>query len=289
MLLVPGTDRSAIVATGKDRVSWLNGLVTCDLAKLAPGGAAYGLLVEKKGKIQADLYFVPQLPAREGGALALAVPQSLRDELVSTLDRYLIMEDVELSTPELAFSFAYGPRAAELMGEATFAGELDVLGTGGAILASSASDATFAARLRARVASMGGHVAEGDEWNAVRIEFGLPRFGVEVDSTLYPQEASLEKVAVSFDKGCYLGQEVVYMLEHRGHVKRKLVAVDLEGETPLAPGDALTTAAGEPAGEVKSSVLGPASGHAVAIAMVKWAHAKPGTELRAGDRAARVR
>ena len=60
------------------------------------------------------------------------------------------------------------------------------------------------------------------------IEHGLPRFGAEVDATLYPQEAALEKLAVSFSKGCYLGQEVVYMLQERGHVKRKLVPLDLE-------------------------------------------------------------
>ena len=112
---------------------------------------------------------------------------------------------------------------------------------------------------------------------------------MEVDATLYPQEASLEKIAVSFDKGCYLGQEVVYMLENRGHVKRKLVPLDVDGDAPLAKGDAVTTPDGAAVGDVKSSVLGPSSGKPVAIAMVKWAQSKPGTELRVGERVARVR
>src|SRR5262249_28863386 len=133
-----------------------------------------------------------------------------------------------------------------------------------------------------------GAVADDATWETLRIERGLPRFGVEVDTTLYPQEASLEKLAVSFDKGCYLGQEVVYMLENRGHVKRKLVSLDVDGDDVLAKGEAVTTIEGGAVGEVKSSARG-ASGKPVAIAMVKWAQTKPGTELRVGTRVVRVR
>ena len=143
------------------------------------------------------------------------------------------------------------------------------------------------------MAKLGGVFADEAVWDAVRIEHGLPRFGVEFDTTHYPQEAALEKLAVSFSKGCYLGQEVVYMLQERGHVKRKLVAIDID-DCPVPPvGAAVTTDAGEAVGEIKSATLGSVSMKPVAIAMVKWAHAKAGTELRlrAGDldRTARVR
>ena len=121
---------------------------------------------------------------------------------------------------------------------------------------------------------------DAEQLNALYIERGWPRFGVEFDETFYPQEANLEKVGVSFDKGCYLGQEVVYMLENRGHVKKKLVPLDLAELVP--PGTPLTTPAGDAVGEVKSSVVGPLRGKPVAIATVKWAQAKAGTELRAG-------
>jgi glycine cleavage system aminomethyltransferase T len=72
-------------------------------------------------------------------------------------------------------------------------------------------------------------------------------------------------------------------------VKKKLVPLDVDGDSPLARGVALTTPNGESAGDVRSSVVGPRSGRVAAIAMVKWSHTKPGTELRAGDRVAHVR
>jgi folate-binding protein YgfZ len=296
VLVVPAAGRAAILITGKDRASWLNGLVTCELAKRERGQGAYGLLVEKKGRIQTDLFVVPSADEAEA-TLALAVPAALRESILGTLDHYLIMEDAELSASDLVFFVAHGPRAAELRSLAPYAGTVDLLGTGGLVLGVPADDAaSLETRLRETVATLGGAFADDATWDAIRIEAGLPRFGAEVDATLYPQEAGLEKLAVSFSKGCYLGQEVVYMLQERGHVKRKLVPLDLdrgegEGERAALPpvGTAVTTPAGEAVGEIKSAAIGPSSGKPVAIAMVKWAHAKPDTELRVGDRTAHVR
>jgi folate-binding protein YgfZ len=294
VLVVPASDRAAIVVSGKDRTSWLNGLVTQDLLKLAPGAAAYGLLVEKKGKIQADLYVVPGRGAGGGGSggtsseLVLAVPSSLRDGLVATLDHYLIMEDAELTTPELSFWFLHGPRAGELAAaiEAPYAGTLDLLGTGGAVIAGPPE---LGARIADAAAALGGALGDDATWNALRIERGIPRFGVEVDTSLYPQEASLETLGVSFQKGCYLGQEVVYMLQERGHVKKRLVSLELtDGDAP-AQGAEVATPDGVVVGDVRSGAIGPLEGRAVAIAMVKFAESKPGTELRVGGHTAHVR
>jgi tRNA-modifying protein YgfZ len=260
----PLSDRAAIVVTGKERTSWLNGLVSCDVSKLSPGKAQYGLLVEKKGRIQTDFFIV----ASED-AVALAVPRHLREAVLATLDHHLIMEDAELTTPELHWYYSSSLR------EAPFAGVVGLIQEGDAIVATAEplADAGDAAT-----------------FHALCIERGLPRFGAEFDATFYPQEANLEKVAVSFDKGCYLGQEVVYMLENRGHVKKKLVALDLEGDAPAAIGAAVTPAeGGDAVGDVKSSVVGPTKKTPVAIAMVKWAQAKPGTTLTIDGRKATVR
>ena len=267
-------DRAALVVTGKDRTSWLNGMVTCDVSKLAPGAARYGLLVEKKGRIQADFYVV----ATED-ALVLALPRELRDAVLATLDHHLIMEDAELTTPELAWFYASGPGALELARSkgATIAGELDLLAAGGGAVIATEDASAF------------GDLSDAATFEALRIERGLPRFGAEFDTAFYPQEANLEKLAVSFDKGCYLGQEVVYMLENRGHVKKKLVPLDLEGDAPAAAAAPITTPEGDAIGEVKSSVVGPTTKHPVAIGMVKWSHAKPGTTLLVDGRKATVR
>ena len=287
VLLVPAQDRMAVLVTGKDRTSWLNGLVTCELAKRERGEGAYGLLVEKKGRIQTDLYVVP---SADDETLALALPRALRDSVMATLDHYLIMEDAELVPADLVFFVAHGPRAPELRALAPFAGTVDLLGTGGVVLAAPAEDvADLEAKLADAVAKLGGVVASEETWEAVRIEHGLPRFGADFDATLYPQEAALEKLAVSFSKGCYLGQEVIYMLENRGHVKRKLVPLDLEGDAAPAAGAPVTTVEGESVGEIKSAALGPSSGKPVAIAMVKWSHAEAGTPLRVANQPATVR
>jgi folate-binding protein YgfZ len=260
----PLGDRSAIVITGKERTSWLNGLVTSDVSKLAPGKAQYGLLVEKKGRIQTDFFAV----ASED-ALALAVPRDLRDSVIATLDHHLIMEDAELGTPELHWFYSSSP-----VDGSAFSGVIGLFAEGDAIVATTEPLA---------------NAGDAKTFDALCIERGLPRFGAELDATMYPQEANLEKLAVSFDKGCYLGQEVVYMLENRGHVKKKLVPLDLEGDAPAGAGAAVTTAEGEAVGEVKSSVLGPTKKTPVAIAMVKWAQSKPGTALLVDGRKATVR
>jgi folate-binding protein YgfZ len=163
-----------------------------------------------------------------------------------------------------------------------------VTGLGGAIvLAPKDGEATVRARL-AEVAALGDDAG----WNALRVERGVPRFGVDFDATMYPQEASLEKRAVSFDKGCYLGQEVVCMLEMRGHVKRKLVPLVLEAGDVPAKGASVTTTAGEAVGEVTSAVRSPTLGVPVALAMVKFAHAKPNaggdSTLKVGGIAAKI-
>jgi folate-binding protein YgfZ len=290
VLVVPMLDRTTILVTGRDRSSWLNGLVTCDLAKRQVGNAAYGLLVEKKGKIQADLFVVP---SADESVFALVIPSSQNEsgELFATLDHYLIMEDVELALVDAAFFMAHGPAASELAGIFPYSGRVDLLGQGGVVFGAPRSelDALLPA-LHAAVAKCAGCVVNDAVWNQVRIEHGLPRFGVEFDGTCYPQEASLETLAVSFSKGCYLGQEVVYMLQERGHVKRKLVSLECDDATHVpASGAAISTPAGEVVGEIKSAVVGPWSGKTTALAMVKWAHTSPGTELRVDGFSASVR
>ena len=116
----------------------------------------------------------------------------------------------------------------------------------------------------------------------------MPRFGVDFDDKTYPQEASLEKAAVSFDKGCYLGQEVVCMLEMRGHVKRKLVSIVLDGAAPPPSGAAVADEAGAAVGEVTSAALSPTLGVPVGLAMVKRAQAVAGARVVVGGAHAKV-
>lgn len=294
VLVVRHADRAAIVLTGKDTIAWLNGMVTCDVAHVGADQARYGLLVEKKGRIVADLFVVASRAEEKERRLALAVPRELRDAVFAIFDHHLIMEDVELSTPSLAFYVAYGPKAGELASKLplAFGGSLapfDPFGHGAFVFAVPEPEIdAFEPALRSALEALSGVLGDEAGYEALRIEKGLPRFGVEVDATLYPQEAALEKIAVSFTKGCYLGQEVVYMLEHRGHPKRKLSALALEGDVLPEKGAAVKTDAGDVVGEIRSVTRGPISGGIRAIAMLKWANATVGTELRVEGHRAQV-
>jgi folate-binding protein YgfZ len=124
-----------------------------------------------------------------------------------------------------------------------------------------------------------------EDAEALRVRRFLPRFGVDFGEKNYPQEAALEKIAVSFSKGCYLGQEVVCRLEMRGHVVKKIVPVRIAGDPP-AHGAEVRSVEGKVLGTVSSAV--PNEGGAVGLAMVRVDFSEPGTKLDVGGREATV-
>jgi folate-binding protein YgfZ len=157
-------------------------------------------------------------------------------------------------------------------------------GAGGAVvLGAPAAEGALVAAAEARSGGLG----DRDGWEAVRVLAFVPRFDVDFDDTTYPQEAGFEKTAVSFQKGCYLGQEVVCMLEMRGHVKKKLVPLDVEGNDVPARDAPVLDATGAAVGAITSAVL--ADGSVRALAMVKYAFIAEGTALTVLEHPARVR
>ena len=157
-------------------------------------------------------------------------------------------------------------------------------GLGGAIVLAPAECERQVASALSGVALVG----DGEGWEALRLRRAVPRFGVDFDDKTYPQEAALEKTAVSFDKGCYLGQEVVCMLEMRGHVKRKLVPIVVESTEAPGRGAEVLDDDGNVVGEVTSAVSSPTLGKAVGLAMVKRAQSEVGKALRVGGTLATV-
>jgi folate-binding protein YgfZ len=280
-LAVPRDDLATLAVTGSDRLSWLNGLLTCDLAKRPAAAAVYGLAVARNGRVLSDaIVVVDDASAR----VLVGVPRASAEALRAHFDHYLVMEDVEMAPRTDAFQgwAVHGPKAEGALAAAVAAGavggSLDFTGLGGAFVL--APDSAIAAVRSALEAA----AAVGDEggWEALRLERAVPRFGVDFDDKTYPQEAALEKAAVSFNKGCYLGQEVVCMLEMRGHVKRKLVLLVVEpsaGQSLPARGATVTDESGAPVGEVTSSAQSVTLGRPVALAMVKRAAGEPGKRL----------
>jgi tRNA-modifying protein YgfZ len=290
VLAVHAGHLATLVVTGKDRVSWLNGLVTCDLNKWPEGEARYGLAVTRSGRVLADLILVADVDR-----VILVVTADRVDPLREHLDHYLVMEDAEMAPATSGFEtwMLDGARARDVLAAARAAGALggdfDRTGLGGAVvLAPSERAGEVRSAIADALQAASGVVGDAAGWEALRLERGVPEFGVDFDEKTYPQEASIEKVAVSFDKGCYLGQEVVCMLEMRGHVKRKLVSVVLDGASPPPSGAAVADESGAAVGEITSAALSPTLGVPVGLAMVKRAQAVAGSRVVVGGANAKV-
>jgi folate-binding protein YgfZ len=286
VLAVPERERATLAITGHDRVTWLNGLVTCDLVKGEPSEARYGLFVGRNGRILADAAVA--LGAEE---LWVAVPAVSVESLRPHLEHYLVMEDAEVSDRSVEFEVwsLHGPRSAEVLAGAkaagSFGGALDRTGLQGALVfVPKARSEGFVTAVR----EAGGVVGDDAGWSALRLERAVPEYGRDFDETTYPQEAGLEKFAVSFNKGCYLGQEVVCMLELRGHVKRRLAALVLQGGEAPSPRDVVLGGDGSAAGEVTSAAFSPTLGRPIALAMLKRAFTEPGLDLRVASTPAQV-
>jgi folate-binding protein YgfZ len=280
-------ERGILRVRGGDRSSWLNGVVTCDVASALPGRATFGLLLSKLGKIQSDFYLV-------AGAdeLVLALSPGTAVAVAAELERMLVMEDaeLELAGPALSCLALHGPRAAELAasaatGTGAVGASLDRTGLGGAVLLVPPA---MLGDVEATLAKAGAALGSEEDWLVLRTERRVGVFGVDYGSQDNPHEAGLDRAAVSWSKGCYLGQEVVFMQDARGKLKRRLVQLGLEGPVPER-GSVVLTPGGEATGEVTSAAFSVLAGGPVALARVRAPHYEPGARLTVGEKAAVVR
>jgi folate-binding protein YgfZ len=201
--------------TGPDRSSWLNGLVTCDVNKASAEQAVRGLALNRTGKIQSEVWVVGRelelLVALSAGTLA---------SVWTEFERMLVMEDAELEdvTDRLEWSLLVGPDVDDVPNiealPAVTARRFDLLGLGGTLLACE--------RGSSRLLLGAETVLDDAAWQQLRVERGVPQFGVDFGPEQRPHEAGLERSSVDWSKGCYLGQEVVCMQDLRGKVSRRL-------------------------------------------------------------------
>lgn len=242
-------DRAIISVGGDDAHDWLQGQVTNQLEDVEPGHSVYAFVLSLKGRILADVYVL----VREG-ALWLDVPAVQVDTLLERFDRYIIMEDVELEHREdLHVITAQGPRSSELGSEGW---PSDRLGLGGKEwVVPAAQLESELTSLTARSRELGGDAVGSQTWAQAHVLSGRPRFGVDFGDWTYPQESGLNPLAVSFTKGCYIGQETVVMLQNRGKAPKLLWRWAIEGSevpvahSPITLNDAVV-------GEVTSAALG---------------------------------
>ena len=199
------------------------------------------------------------------------------------------MEDAELVLPDEqpGWWLAHGPKAEQVVDAARGVGAAAAFGHLGELPTAIVASPTSVPNVVETLTDVSGVVlATPDGWERIRIERMLPRYGVDFEANCYPQEACLEHLAVSFDNGCYVGQEAVFMLEKRGHVKKRLVRLIVEGDEPVPRGTPVTTPEGEEVGHVTSSIH--ADGKTWAMGLVRYKQTLSGTELKVGQSPATV-
>lgn len=268
-------DAAVLEARGEDALKWVNGQVTQDVRELHEDRATYSLVVNPKGRVAADAWI-----HRRGESVFFVMPRATMDTVIEQFDKYIIMEDVELlRRDDLAVVSVQGAGSSKAAAAHTHAVAAARFGGEGVDLLVPTNDAAKA------LAALDAATLRADDavWNASLLVRGIPRFGADFGDTTYPQEAGLETRAVSFQKGCYLGQEVICMLENRGQLSRKLVRLEAARGAAPSPKAAVTTVDGVAVGEITTSA--DVGGRILAHAIVKRAQALPGTELRVNDSA----
>ena len=271
-----------------ERAAWLGGLLTCDVAALHPGDGAWGLQLTKTGKILSDVNVVAATDR-----IYLSVAPGRGSALLDFYSGYLIMEDVEIEDASADWTWLafHGPRSVALASSlvpelAVATASVDWTGLGGAaVIVSRGREETALRRLQEMEDDV--EIATDDDWEALRIERFVPAYGVDYDSGHNPHDASLERRAVSWSKGCYLGQEVVCTQDMRGKVRRRLAPIVLDGDAAPAIGTTVEHE-GEVVGEITSAASRAGVGRSLAIARLKAQATKPGSTLTVAGRKASV-
>jgi folate-binding protein YgfZ len=297
-----------VVVAGNDRASYLHGLLTNDITSLKPGEGCYAAYLTPQGRMIADLW-VFEL----GDVILLELPRDVKDQVVQKLDQFVFTEDVQLGDVSETFRAlaVVGPGSAAAVARVTGAseGEIESLPVPGALRTTFRGEPAIVLRtpdmgvpgfemlagreqidtLRTALGDAGVAPIDAAIAETLRIEAGVPRFHTDMDEETIPLEAGIESRAISLTKGCYVGQEVIIRVLHRGHgrVARKLVGLSIDG--PAAP-DAGTAVqgGGRDIGQVTSSTWSPALNHPIALAYVHRDFVEPGTNVTVAGREARV-
>jgi len=243
-------DRGVVKVAGDDARSFLNGLLTSDIGRVAPDSAVFAALLTPQGKIIMDM-IAAEAPAQDGGGFFLDVPKALAKSCVDRLNFYklrakVIVEDL---SEVLGIIAVWGGEAATEYGLCYRDPRLPALGLRVILPPHLAAEAA---------ADLGATLMPAAAFEAHRIALGVPRGGLDfIYGDAFPHEADMDQLhGVDFHKGCFVGQEVVSRMEHRGNARTRIVPVAYDGFAPDA--GAAVTAAEKPVGTFGSSAEGRA-------------------------------
>jgi folate-binding protein YgfZ len=296
--LIDKNYRCYLSFTGPDRVRYLNAILTNNIKDLPPSQGNVSLLLNPQGRILAEI---------ETYALAESLfcvsYAMIREQLIETLDKFIIMDDVTLADDTQRFGTLAleGPEAAHIATQLTgvdlnslaeLARQDTRVGTipctvvrrspgkfvGAEFLVERADLEAVWQTLREKTEAAGGGPIGYSALSALRLEQGIPWFGYDFGEKQIPHEAALENSHISYTKGCYTGQEIVERVRSRGQVNRRRVGLRFAGEAVPSPGDALTSD-GKGAGYVTRAGFSPALSSAIGMGYVRKENNSPGNTL----------
>jgi aminomethyltransferase len=284
---------------GREADKFLHNLCTNDILNLPDGAGCEAFLTTNQAKTIGYVTVYKHVPPTGGSTLWLDPGPNMGERVAQHLDRYLISEQVTIGdrTDQFGQVHIAGPRARDALqavleaplpdlrelghtkldnhGTDVFIRKRRLLGASGydVLVPPEQSDTLWRALIRAGARSAGSKA-----YQSLRVEAGTPEFGVDIDETNLPQEVGRVDHAVSFTKGCYIGQETIARIRTYGHVNRSLVGLRLEGEAMEAPGAKLFRE-GKEVGHITSCVYSPRAASAIAMGYVRRGNEEPETML----------
>jgi folate-binding protein YgfZ len=299
--------RAKISLTGGDRVRWLNGMVTNNIRDLAVGHGVYAFLLNPQGKIVGDLYAYNRGDSGASGSILVDTDRSQLEKILATFDHYIIMDDVEVkSLDQLTALGVAGPKARE------------VLRASGIEVPETQPSEIFDAKCTCDCDCMTCIAVRGEDpahesyelwlapvdvrktWDALvahgatrvgseaielqRVVAGIPAYGVDIRERDLPQETEQAR-ALNFNKGCYVGQEIVERIRSRGAVHRKFSGFVAEGAGEIAPAAKIFSSdSDKEVGEITSAISLRVGGteKTVALGYIRREVGVPGREVLIG-------
>jgi tRNA-modifying protein YgfZ len=295
--LVDRSGAGRILLTGADRRSYLQGLLTNDIAALTPGTGCYAAMLTAQGRMMSDMRVLEL-----GDGVLLDVPLPVTAAIRDHLDQFVFSEDVQVEdvTASRAEIGLYGPGAVDVLVRAGTEGGAPAalfssarvrLAGADAILVRSDEagvvgydilvDATAAESVTAALVAAGAVTVTAADAETVRIESGRPRFGVDMDGDTIPLEAGLEGRAISRSKGCYVGQEVIVRVQDRGHgrVAKRLVGLTFDPAAPVPAAGARIVSGEREIGRITSAAWSPEQARPIALGYVHRDFVESGTSV----------
>ncbi len=298
--LIDLSGRARLLVSGSEAVMFLNGLITNDMKTLAVNTWMPAAFANVQGRLLA----VVRVINREDGFL-IDTEDVTHSAVVKTLQRFTLAGDFRVTdVTDETVSLSIQGKSAESIMRTVFGNQTTIerrkvmkakLANGQEVTIIRATqtaedgfdlfvDANDAQPLRELLMKAGAQTVSSETLETLRIEAGIPRYGIDMDETTVVTEANLDE-AVSFTKGCYLGQEIIVRIKHRGHVAKKLTGMILGVNVELRRGVKVLSADNKEIGRVTSSTLSPRLNRTVALGYLKYDYLTPGTQVKvsAGD------